>query len=51
VNDPLGVLAEALAEAEIDDAVIGGHAVNAWLKPRFTACIDVTMTAGVPELD
>jgi hypothetical protein len=51
VDDPLGVLAQALAEADIEYAVIGGHAVNAWLEPRFTADIDVTMTAGTPQLD
>lgn len=51
MDDPLAVLAEVLAEAEIEYAVIGGHAVNAWLEPRFTADIDVTMTAGAPELD
>lgn len=27
-------------------ALIGGHAVNVWLEPRFTADIDVTVQAG-----
>jgi predicted nucleotidyltransferase len=26
-------------------AIIGGHAVNAWLEPRFTADIDITVLA------
>lgn len=51
MDDPLGTLAEVLAEARIEYALIGGHAVNAWVEPRFTADIDVTMTAGAPQLD
>lgn len=51
MDDPLGTLAEVLAEARIEYALIGGHAVNAWLEPRFTADIDVTMTAGAAQLD
>ncbi len=51
MDDPLGVIAEVLAEARIEYALIGGHAVNAWVEPRFTADIDVTMTAGAPQLD
>lgn len=51
MDDPLGTLAEVLAQARIEYAVIGGHAVNAWVEPRFTADIDVTMTAGAPQLD
>lgn len=51
MDDPLGVLAEVLAEVRIEYAVIGGHAVNAWVEPRFTADIDVTISAGPAQLD
>jgi len=51
VDDPLGLLAEVLSENEIDYAVIGGHAVNAWVEPRFTADIDVTIAASASDLD
>ena len=34
-----------LAGANAPYAVIGGHAVNTVLEPRFTADIDVTITA------
>jgi hypothetical protein len=46
VEDPLGSIGRLFAEAGIPYAVIGGHAVNAWLEPRFTADIDVTVVAG-----
>ena len=49
--DPLGVLAEMLEEAGSEYALIGGHAVNAWLEPRFTADVDVTIEAGVVQME
>jgi hypothetical protein len=36
-------LAEILERAGFRYAVIGAHAVNAWLEPRYTADIDVTV--------
>lgn len=48
IERPLAWLAELLRELRLPYAVIGAHAVNAWLEPRFTADIDVTieLTAG-----
>ena len=40
---PLAWLAALLAELRLRYAVIGAHAVNAWLEPRFTADIDLTI--------
>jgi hypothetical protein len=38
-------------EAHLEYAVIGGHAVNAWVEPRLTVDIDVTASAdGLVEL-
>jgi hypothetical protein len=41
-RDVLGAVARLLDAAGIEYAVIGAHAVNAWIEPRFTADIDVT---------
>ena len=38
-------VARVLAEARASYALIGGHAVNLLLEPRFTADIDVTIAA------
>jgi hypothetical protein len=40
---PLAWLARTLNELGLSYAVIGAHAVNAWVEPRFTADIDVTI--------
>ena len=40
---PLAFLACLLDRAGLAHALIGGHAVNVWLEPRFTADIDVTV--------
>lgn len=40
---PLAWLARVLDELGTPYAVIGAHAVNAWVEPRFTADIDVTI--------
>lgn len=40
---PLAWLATVLGELRLPYAVIGAHAVNAWVEPRFTADIDVTI--------
>ena len=36
-------LAGCFAEAAVDYVLIGGHAVNVWAEPRFTADIDFTV--------
>lgn len=41
-RDFLGDVARLLDAAGIAYAVIGAHAVNAWIEPRFTADVDVT---------
>lgn len=47
-DDVLGLIARVFDEAGLGYAIIGGHAVNVWLEPRFTADIDVT---AAPESD
>ena len=48
---PLEELARLLRGAAVDYALIGGHAVNVWLEPRFTADIDITLAAGGDDLN
>lgn len=43
-------IAELFARAEVAYAVIGAHGVNAWLEPRFTADIDVTVDIDAPAM-
>jgi hypothetical protein len=43
IERPLAWLAALLAELRLPYAVIGAHAVDAWLEPRFTSDIDVTI--------
>ena len=45
-RDPLAELGKILDGSQVQYALIGGHAVNAWLEPRFTADVDVTVQAG-----
>jgi len=49
--NPLRFLAGLLDAAGIEYALIGGHAVNTWLEPRFTADVDLTIEAGVERMD
>ena len=42
-TDILGWIGEIAEESELEYALIGGHAVNIWLEPRFTADIDLTV--------
>jgi hypothetical protein len=49
LSDPIRDLARLLDSAEISYALIGGHAVNVWVEPRFTADIDITIEAGVGQ--
>ena len=53
-DQPLSAVASLLNDSGVDYALIGGHAVNVWLEPRFTADIDVTISAdaaSVAELE
>lgn len=43
-------VAEILAGASAEYALIGGHAVNVVLEPRFTADIDITIAADLAAL-
>ncbi len=51
MSDGLALLGEILARSGVAYAVIGAHAVNAWLEPRFTADIDVTAAANAAEME
>ncbi|KKL97764.1 hypothetical protein LCGC14_1831140 [marine sediment metagenome] len=42
---------KALQRAGVDYAVIGAHAVNAWVEPRFTSDFDITVQAGQQALE
>jgi hypothetical protein len=46
MTDALDRVARLLARADVAYAVIGAHAVNAWLEPRLTADLDLTVEAG-----
>lgn len=45
MEDPLANLAKLFETAGVEYAVIGAHAVNAWVEPRATADLDVTVFA------
>jgi hypothetical protein len=45
VNDFLATVVRLFGDAGVSYAVIGAHAVNAWIEPRFTADVDVTVQA------
>jgi hypothetical protein len=47
---PITALARIFEAASIPWVLIGGHAVNVWLEPRFTADLDVTVQAAPLEL-
>jgi hypothetical protein len=49
-DTPITALAQVLETAGVPYALIGGHAVNVWLEPRFTADLDVTVQAGPSEI-
>ncbi len=44
-DDPLAFVARVVEHAGLRACLIGGHAVNAWVEPRFTADIDLTVLA------
>lgn len=50
MSDALSDVAALLVQSGVSYAVIGGHAVNAWLEPRFTADIDITIVATPDDL-
>lgn len=50
MSDSITDLLALLDGAGVPYAVIGGHAVNTWLEPRFTAGIDVTVQAGGADM-
>lgn len=51
MEDALTTVARLLERAAIPYVVIGGHAVNIWLEPRFTADIDVTVQASPDDTE
>lgn len=50
MTNPIAAVAAMLEAAAVPYAIIGAHAVNVWLEPRFTADIDVTVQAGSAEI-
>jgi hypothetical protein len=46
----LALLARLLDEIGVPYALIGAHAVNAWLEPRFTADVDITAATSADEM-
>jgi Nucleotidyl transferase AbiEii toxin, Type IV TA system len=46
MTDAIETVAALIAHAGVSYVLIGGHAVNAWIEPRFTADIDLTVSAG-----
>ena len=51
MDEQITRLLDLLDEAGVEFAVIGGLAVNAWLEPRFTADVDVTVHAPPATMD
>jgi hypothetical protein len=49
--DALALIADVLEQHGLAAALIGGHAVNAWAEPRFTADIDVTVAADADGIE
>jgi hypothetical protein len=47
----LATLSRMLERQAVEYALIGGHAVNAWVEPRFTADVDIVVAAGSDDLD
>jgi hypothetical protein len=41
----VSLLHQALKDARLDGVLIGGHAVNFWVDPRFTHDVDLTVKA------
>lgn len=49
--DALDLVVGILEANGLQGVVIGGHAVNAWVEPRFTADIDFTVAADAPAIE
>lgn len=47
--DSLSSIADLLEKSGVRYAVIGAHAVNAWIEPRATADLDITVCANAEE--
>jgi len=50
-TDVLREVGRLLEGAHVPYVVIGGHAVNAWIEPRFTADVDVTVRADAADFE
>lgn len=50
MSDTIAAIAAAVGGAGVSYVLVGGHAVNAWLEPRFTADIDLTVQAQPDDL-
>lgn len=50
MDDAIAGVLELLDQSGLEYVVIVGHAVNAWLEPRFTANVDVTLHAPPPAM-
>lgn len=50
-TDALREVGRLLEAARLRYVVIGAHAVNVWLEPRFTADVDVTIQADAGEFE
>lgn len=51
MDDALETIARLLEHAALPYVVIGGHAVNVWLEPRFTADVDVAVQATASDTE
>ena len=51
MDEVFRTLAELMETAGTPWALIGGHAVNAWVEPRLTRDIDVTISADTSALE
>jgi len=47
----LAAVESLLQQASVACAIIGGHAVNAWVEPRITGNVDVTVHADASGID
>jgi hypothetical protein len=50
MRDAIEAVAALLDRARVPYVLIGAHAVNVWIEPRFTADIDVTVQASRDDL-
>lgn len=48
--DALASLVRHFERLNVPYVLIGGHAVNAWLEPRFTADADITVQANLADM-